>query len=226
MSDVRELDEIGEPSAQKLEETGLNEIDALAVVSPGELMGVLDIGETTAADIIDQARDRLMGSLAFESATDIEPSADFTEVDVPESVSGWELYIRNQSHIGWRSPSSYRIVIKGHQRRIWGHLPQEDPDTPETITTEQILQSQMESPEQAVEWVKRWMSKRAIDPDSDLTDYTGIGDRVAEHLQIVYGIYYGQELYRFLVADKRQVQDVIGAQYIDQLTVELESEFD
>jgi hypothetical protein len=81
-------------------------------------MGVLDIGETTAADIIDQARDRLMETLAFESATDIEPSADFTEVDVPESVSGWELYNHNRSHIGWRSPSGYRIVIGGHQSRI------------------------------------------------------------------------------------------------------------
>jgi hypothetical protein len=84
----------------------------------------------------------------------------------------------------------------------------------------------MESPEKAVEWVKSWMIKRAIDPDSDLTNYTGIGDRVAEHLQIVYGIHYGQELYRFLGEDKRQMQDVIGTQYIDQLAAELESEFD
>lgn len=84
----------------------------------------------------------------------------------------------------------------------------------------------MESPEQAVDWATEWMIKRALDPDTNLSKYTGIGEKLAEHLQIVYGVNNGQELYQFLLEDKDQVQSIVGSHYIDQLEEELRSEQD
>ena len=53
---LEELPGVGPATAEKLRETGFDSYQSLAVASPGELSNTADIGESTAADIIQAAR--------------------------------------------------------------------------------------------------------------------------------------------------------------------------
>jgi len=53
---LEELPGVGPATAEKLKETGFDSYQSLAVASPGELSNTADIGESTAADIIQAAR--------------------------------------------------------------------------------------------------------------------------------------------------------------------------
>jgi len=55
--DLQELPGVGPATAEKLEENGFDGYQGIAVASPGELSNTADIGESTAADIINAARD-------------------------------------------------------------------------------------------------------------------------------------------------------------------------
>ncbi len=54
--DLEELPGVGPAIAEKLREAGLNSLEAIAVASPGELVATAEIGESTAAKIINAAR--------------------------------------------------------------------------------------------------------------------------------------------------------------------------
>ncbi|MEA2054109.1 MAG: DNA repair and recombination protein RadA [Candidatus Thermoplasmatota archaeon] len=58
MSDLENLPGVGPTTAKKLEEAGYSNLMAIAVASPGELAGIADIGESTAAKIIQSAREK------------------------------------------------------------------------------------------------------------------------------------------------------------------------
>ncbi|HHH77683.1 MAG TPA: DNA repair and recombination protein RadA [Thermoplasmatales archaeon] len=58
MSDLENLPGVGPTTAKKLEEAGFDDLMAIAVASPGELAGIADIGEGTAAKIIQAARQK------------------------------------------------------------------------------------------------------------------------------------------------------------------------
>jgi len=53
---VEDLPGVGPATAEKLKEAGFNSIEAIAVASPAELVSVAEIGEATAAKIINAAR--------------------------------------------------------------------------------------------------------------------------------------------------------------------------
>jgi len=53
---LEDLPGVGPATAEKLKETGFDSYQSLAVASPGELSNTADIGESTAADIIQAAR--------------------------------------------------------------------------------------------------------------------------------------------------------------------------
>lgn len=224
MTDNLEFDCIDESSIKKLKEAGFDDDEEIATASPKKLTSVLDIDETTTTNIIEQAQKRALEGVGFESATDVEPSADFTGLNVSEEIYGWNLFIHDRSRIGWESPAGYRLIIEGHQSRIWGSLPHEDQEKPYEITTEQNLRPKMSSPEDAVAWAENWMIERAINPEINLPKYTGISDKLAEHLQIVYAINSEEELRQFLYEDSEQLQKIIGPQHFPQLKKELESD--
>ncbi|MFB6152181.1 MAG: DNA repair and recombination protein RadA [Haloarculaceae archaeon] len=55
--DLEELPGVGPATAESLQENGFDSYQGIAVASPGELSNTADIGESTAADIINAARD-------------------------------------------------------------------------------------------------------------------------------------------------------------------------
>nr|MBC8520428.1 DNA repair and recombination protein RadA [Methanomicrobia archaeon] len=55
--DLEELPGVGPAIPEKLREAGLNSLEAIAVASPAELVATAEIGEATAAKIINSARE-------------------------------------------------------------------------------------------------------------------------------------------------------------------------
>ncbi|MDG5777929.1 DNA repair and recombination protein RadA [Haloarculaceae archaeon H-GB2-1] len=55
--DLEDLPGVGPATAEKLQENGFDSYQGIAVASPGELSNTADIGESSAADIINAARD-------------------------------------------------------------------------------------------------------------------------------------------------------------------------
>ncbi|HOT06168.1 MAG: DNA repair and recombination protein RadA [Methanosaeta sp. PtaB.Bin039] len=53
---LEDLPGVGPATAEKLREAGYNSVEAIAVASPGELVGAAEVGESTAAKIIAAAR--------------------------------------------------------------------------------------------------------------------------------------------------------------------------
>jgi DNA repair protein RadA len=54
--EIEELSGVGSATAEKLREAGFNSIDTIAVTSPAELASIAELGEPTAAKIINAAR--------------------------------------------------------------------------------------------------------------------------------------------------------------------------
>lgn len=225
MTHISDLSGLTDSSASKLQQAGIKSLEELAISSPSEVAAVLDIGEGKAAGMIEEASNLTTGQPAFQTGNDVQPSADYSKIDVPEEVYGWEVFVHDKNRIGWQSPAGYRVIIEGHRSRIYGSLPHEDAEKPGKITSEQVLQQRMDSPEEAVDWVRDWMIERAIDPDSDLDTYTGISDKTSEHLQIVYGVNNGRDLYQLMRRDENLLMAIINSNHYDQLKKELEEEF-
>jgi DNA repair protein RadA len=56
-ADLEDLPGVGPATAEKLQDNGFDSYQGLAVASPGELSNTADVGESSAADIINAARD-------------------------------------------------------------------------------------------------------------------------------------------------------------------------
>ena len=69
-ADLEELPGVGPATADKLKDAGFDSYQGLAVASPGELSNTADVGESSAADIINAAREEAdVGG--FESGSDV-----------------------------------------------------------------------------------------------------------------------------------------------------------
>jgi DNA repair protein RadA len=69
-ADLEELPGVGPATADKLNDNGYDSYQSIAVASPGELSNTADIGESSAADIINAARDAAdIGG--FETGSDV-----------------------------------------------------------------------------------------------------------------------------------------------------------
>ena len=69
-ADLETLPGVGPATAEKLKDAGFDSFQGLAVASPGELSNTADVGESTAADIVQAARDAAdIGG--FETGADV-----------------------------------------------------------------------------------------------------------------------------------------------------------
>jgi DNA repair protein RadA len=69
-ANLEELPGVGPATAEKLHDNGFDSYQSLAVASPGELSNTADVGESTAADIVQAAREAAdIGG--FETGTDV-----------------------------------------------------------------------------------------------------------------------------------------------------------
>ncbi|MFW5937474.1 MAG: DNA repair and recombination protein RadA [Halanaeroarchaeum sp.] len=69
-ANLEELPGVGPATAEKLHDNGFDSYQSLAVASPGELSNTADVGESTAADIVQAAREAAdVGG--FETGTDV-----------------------------------------------------------------------------------------------------------------------------------------------------------
>mgnify|MGYP000754854640 CR=1 FL=1 len=68
--DLEDLPGVGPATAEKLEENGFDSYQGIAVASPGELSNTADVGESSAADIIQAAR-KAADIGGFESGVDV-----------------------------------------------------------------------------------------------------------------------------------------------------------
>ncbi len=66
---IADLPGVGEKTAEKLKEAGYLDLMAIAAASPGELSSAAEIGEATAAKIINAAREA--SNIGFETGTDV-----------------------------------------------------------------------------------------------------------------------------------------------------------
>ncbi len=69
ITSIRELPGVGEKTAEKLEEVGMDDLMAIATCSPSELAQIADIGEATASKIISAARNAL--DMGFETGLNV-----------------------------------------------------------------------------------------------------------------------------------------------------------
>ncbi len=69
ITSIRELPGVGEKTAEKLEEVGMDDLMAIATCSPSELAQIADIGEATASKIIAAARNAL--DMGFETGLNV-----------------------------------------------------------------------------------------------------------------------------------------------------------
>ena len=69
IKDLEDLPGIGPKTAEKLRDAGFRTVESIAVASPKELFEIAEIGESSAAKIIEAAR-RLQ-TLAFITATEL-----------------------------------------------------------------------------------------------------------------------------------------------------------
>jgi DNA repair protein RadA len=68
--ELEDLPGVGPATAEKLRENGYESYQSIAVASPGELSNTADVGESSAHDIIDAARDAAdIGG--FETGADV-----------------------------------------------------------------------------------------------------------------------------------------------------------
>src|SRR6056297_3147038 len=56
-ADLEELPGVGPATADKLHDAGFDSFQSLAVAAPAELSNTADVGDSTAADIVNAARD-------------------------------------------------------------------------------------------------------------------------------------------------------------------------
>ncbi|MFB6218290.1 MAG: helix-hairpin-helix domain-containing protein, partial [Halobacteriaceae archaeon] len=93
-AELEELPGVGPATAEKLRDAGFDSYQSLAVASPGELSATADIGESTAADVIQGARE---------------------EADVGGFETGWDVLARREriGKLTWGVPEVDELLGGG-----------------------------------------------------------------------------------------------------------------
>ena len=217
-ADLEDLSGVGPATAEKLRENGYDTYQSIAVASPGELSNTADVGESSAHDIIDSARDAAdVGG--FETGTDVlerREQIGKLEVLVPELDEMLAGGVETQSITEVYGEFGAGKSQVTHQLAVNVQLPDEQGglhgrcvfvDSEDTFRPERIDEMVKGLPDDVIEAT---MAEREIDGDAD--DEEALDELVQTFLDRIHVAKAFNSDHQILLAEKAQE---IAAEYED-----------
>ena len=217
-ADLEDLSGVGPATAEKLRENGYDTYQSIAVASPGELSNTADVGESSAHDIIDSARDAAdVGG--FETGTDVlerREQIGKLEVLVPELDEMLAGGVETQSITEVYGEFGAGKSQVTHQLAVNVQLPDEQGglhgrcvfvDSEDTFRPERIDEMVKGLPDDVIEAT---MAEREIDGDAD--DGAALDELVQTFLDRIHVAKAFNSDHQILLAEKAQE---IAAEYED-----------
>ena len=217
-AELEDLSGVGPATAEKLRENGYDTYQSIAVASPGELSNTADVGESSAHDIIDSARDAAdVGG--FETGTDVlerREQIGKLEVLVPELDEMLAGGVETQSITEVYGEFGAGKSQVTHQLAVNVQLPDEQGglhgrcvfvDSEDTFRPERIDEMVKGLPDDVIEAT---MAEREIDGDAD--DDEALDELVQTFLDRIHVAKAFNSDHQILLAEKAQE---IAAEYED-----------
>jgi DNA repair protein RadA len=217
-AELEDLSGVGPATAEKLRENGYDTYQSIAVASPGELSNTADVGESSAHDIIDSARDAAdVGG--FETGTDVlerREQIGKLEVLVPELDEMLAGGVETQSITEVYGEFGAGKSQVTHQLAVNVQLPDEQGglhgrcvfvDSEDTFRPERIDEMVKGLPDDVIEAT---MAEREIDGNAD--DEEALDELVQTFLDRIHVAKAFNSDHQILLAEKAQE---IAAEYED-----------
>jgi DNA repair protein RadA len=217
-AELEDLSGVGPATAEKLRENGYDTYQSIAVASPGELSNTADVGESSAHDIIDSARDAAdVGG--FETGTDVlerREQIGKLEVLVPELDEMLAGGVETQSITEVYGEFGAGKSQVTHQLAVNVQLPDEQGglhgrcvfvDSEDTFRPERIDEMVKGLPDDVIEAT---MAEREIDGDAG--DEEALDELVQTFLDRIHVAKAFNSDHQILLAEKAQE---IAAEYED-----------
>ena len=212
--DLESLPGVGPATAQKLSESGYDSFQSLAVAGPGELSASADIGESTAADIVQAARKEAdVGD--FETGTDVLERREQIGklswlVDDVDDLLGGGVETQSITEVYGEFGSGKSQIT--HQLAVNVQLPQEVGglrgcaifiDSEDTFRPERIDDMVRGLPDDVIDAT---LADREI--DGDASDEEAVDELVADVLEKIHVAKAFNSNHQILLAEK--AQDLAG----------------
>ncbi len=217
-ADLEDLSGVGPATAEKLRENGFDSYQSIAVASPGELSNTADVGESSAHDIIEAAREAAdVGG--FETGTDVLErreqigKLEFLVPELDEMLAGGVETQSITEVYGEFGAGKSQVT---HQLAINVQLPDEQGglhgravfvDSEDTFRPERIDEMVKGLPDDVIEAT---MAEREIEGDAD--DDEALDELVQTFLDRIHVAKAFNSDHQILLAEKAQE---IAAEYED-----------
>ncbi len=213
--DLEDLPGVGPATAEKLKDNGFDSYQGIAVASPGELSNTADIGESSAADIINAARDEAdIGG--FETGADVlerrEQIGKLTwGVDEVDELLGGGVETQSITEVYGEFGAGKSQVT--HELAVTVQLPAEHGglegsaifvDSEDTFRPERIDQMVRGLPEDAIAAAMVTHGVVGEDEDADPTDDGLLDDLTAAVLDNIHVAKAFNSNHQILLAEKAQ----------------------
>jgi len=213
--DLEDLPGVGPATAEKLQENGFDSYQGIAVASPGELSNTADIGESSAADIINAARDEAdIGG--FETGADVlerrEQIGKLTwGVDAVDELLGGGVETQSITEVYGEFGAGKSQVT--HELAVTVQLPEEHGglegsaifvDSEDTFRPERIDQMVRGLPDEAIAAAMRTHGVVGEDEDADPADDDLLEDLTAAFLDNIHVAKAFNSNHQILLAEKAQ----------------------
>ncbi|AGN01507.1 DNA repair and recombination protein RadA [Salinarchaeum sp. Harcht-Bsk1] len=238
-ADLEDLPGVGPATAEKLTDNGFDSYQGLAVASPGELSNTADVGESTAADIINAARDAADVGGFETGATVLERREQIGklswQVDEVDDLLDGGVETQSITEVYGEFGSGKSQVT--HQLAVNVQLPQEHGglhgsaifvDSEDTFRPERIDDMVRGLPEEALEAM---LEERDI--EGDVGDDETLDALVDSFLEYIHVAKAFNSSHQMLLADKAQelASENEDAEYpvrllcVDSLTAHFRAEY-
>jgi len=227
--DLEDLPGVGPATAEKLEENGFDSYQGIAVASPGELSNTADVGESSAADIIQAAR-KAADIGGFESGVDVlerrEQIGKLTwGVDEVDELLGGGVETQSITEVYGEFGAGKSQVT--HQLAVTTQLPAEYGglegsvifiDSEDTFRPERIRQMVEGLDDEALEAMMEFHGV-VEEGEGDATNEEAFDDLVASVLDKIHVAKAFNSNHQILLAEK--AQEIAGGSQDDEFPVRL-----